>query len=466
MLTAHSRVRGITFQAHPRTTAFPWTIPENASSKHGLKAIDRQRKKEHWRQQFGTTELVTARMQREATQHEWDRQLQLQTVTHLWRRQRSITAYQAWTWYRATLQQLNLYHEGKTSETRCRLERDCQERESSAHIMWEGGRARTAWAWLARWWTGQALDRQAAERWCNHALPRVATRTSMPTSMHVVAEVQQQFGLYTEHHTTAMERIWFAVATAIPTLLWTLRNETAFRGREIDLPEVAALVQAMCGRQVRALANALTASRATRIQGICLRQCVDAMDNTRAPEAAQVLQTASIHFDGGARGNPGPGGSGWTLAVRRRGAGAAELHMSGYKYQGTHTTNNYCEYDALLSGIAIAATALHGDSTHLVITGDSNMIIQQMTGRAKVKATHLQPIATRVTEIARAFQQVTWVHTKRDRNKAADYLANLAMDSKGRHILTASAVGIDGRRFQHVQSLLTQDTSVVRNYVE
>lgn len=113
-----------------------------------------------------------------------------------------------------------------------------------------------------------------------------------------------------------MERIWLVVVTVIPVLLWTMRNETIFKKRAIALAEVAKAASLACRRQLRAIANALTARRSTRVDGICMRWCVDAMDNLQPRRSTKVTREATLPFDGGARGNPGPGGSEWVLAVK------------------------------------------------------------------------------------------------------------------------------------------------------
>ena len=86
-----------------------------------------------------------------------------------------------------------------------------------------------------------------------------------------------------------------------------------------------------------------------------------------------------------------------------------------------------------------------------------------MQGRAEVKAPHLQEVAARIKEITRSFEWVTWVHTRREHNKAADYLANVAMDTRTRAVLTQEDVGVRRERFQQTVDLLAQDTTVARH---
>lgn len=136
-LQAYGNSRGITFTAHPHTTTFPWSWPERVCSRNGPRGADKQRKRQPRQHLYGTTKSQTDRMARAASQHDWDRHLQEQSVAQLWKHNNSVTAYQAWTWYRASLQQLNLHYDGKPSDGRCQVDDDCQAKESIAHIVWE-----------------------------------------------------------------------------------------------------------------------------------------------------------------------------------------------------------------------------------------------------------------------------------------------------------------------------------------
>lgn len=98
-LKAFGSNRGLTFVAHPLTTGHPMKIPATASSAGGIKALDKQHKRIIRQQMYGLIDATTARMQRAASEHQWDRCMQEQTVKQMWRHNRSITAYQAWTWY-------------------------------------------------------------------------------------------------------------------------------------------------------------------------------------------------------------------------------------------------------------------------------------------------------------------------------------------------------------------------------
>ena len=125
-------------------------------------------------------------------------------------------------------------------------------------------------------------------------------------------------------------------------------------------------------------------------------------------------------MDGGSRGNPGPAAiaavasdaDGRVLAERAETIGEA--------------TNNVAEYRAMLLGIELAVE-LGADEVDLV--GDSQLIVQQVRGRYRVKQDHLRPLHTAVIDALRGLEQWSIRSVKRERNVRADELVNEALDS-------------------------------------
>ena len=125
------------------------------------------------------------------------------------------------------------------------------------------------------------------------------------------------------------------------------------------------------------------------------------------------------YIDGGSRGNPGPAGYG----VRIEDAAAvavAELHGS----LGV-ATNNVAEYHGLLAALTWAAD--HG-VTSLEIRSDSELLVKQMLGVYRFKNPGLQPLHQKARQLAARVGRVRFKHVRRELNKEADRLANLAMD--------------------------------------
>jgi probable phosphoglycerate mutase len=134
----------------------------------------------------------------------------------------------------------------------------------------------------------------------------------------------------------------------------------------------------------------------------------------------------TVHIDGGARGNPGPGGWG---AVIQTPEGETVVELMGAL---PRATNNVAEYSGLVA--ALDWCAEHGAST-VHVRSDSLLLVQQMRGVYKVKNEGLKPLSGRARLVAHRIGRVTYEHVPREKNREADRLANLAMDeaaAKGR----------------------------------
>ncbi|MFD7827098.1 bifunctional RNase H/acid phosphatase [Kitasatospora sp. NPDC059803] len=128
-----------------------------------------------------------------------------------------------------------------------------------------------------------------------------------------------------------------------------------------------------------------------------------------------------VEADGGSRGNPGPAGYG---AVVRDGD-TGQIIAEAAEFIG-HATNNVAEYKGLIAGLK-AARELDPDAS-VDVRMDSKLVVEQMSGRWKIKHPDMQPLAAEArTILPRARVTYTWI--PRERNKDADRLANEAMDA-------------------------------------
>jgi len=89
------------------------------------------------------------------------------------------------------------------------------------------------------------------------------------------------------------------------------------------------------------------------------------------------------------------------------------------------TTNNVAEYTAAREGLRRAAE-LGATSVHL--RSDSQLLIEQLEGRYKVKAAHLRPLYSEVLREMARFRLVRLEHVPREHNREADRLANEGVD--------------------------------------
>jgi len=145
----------------------------------------------------------------------------------------------------------------------------------------------------------------------------------------------------------------------------------------------------------------------------------EALGHVPGPSSKKTSGPFRGHFDGASRGNPGEAGAG-ALLLDAAGSPVWTCARSlGRK------TNNEAEYAALILLLEeILARGLAGVS----VRGDSQLVVNQVTGRWKVKEPRLQELAERARELlALTNSSLSWV--PREENKDADALSNEALDA-------------------------------------
>ncbi len=128
-----------------------------------------------------------------------------------------------------------------------------------------------------------------------------------------------------------------------------------------------------------------------------------------------------LFTDGGARGNPGPAGIGALLFDSND-----KLIWLEAKYINK-STNNIAEYKALLLGLNYIKDILNPQD-NLVCYLDSELVVKQLNKEYKVKNDFLKILNNKVLEVIKGFN-VKFVHVRREKNKFADKLVNICLDS-------------------------------------
>jgi ribonuclease HI len=128
-----------------------------------------------------------------------------------------------------------------------------------------------------------------------------------------------------------------------------------------------------------------------------------------------------VCIDGASRGNPGLAAIG--VVVFRDGVPVREIAES----IGV-TTNNVAEYRAFLRGLREAETL--GART-VTVWSDSELLVNQLSGRYKVRSPGLAPLHREALAQMRRFDHVFLTHVPRSQNRLADALANRALDGAG-----------------------------------
>jgi ribonuclease H / adenosylcobalamin/alpha-ribazole phosphatase len=128
-----------------------------------------------------------------------------------------------------------------------------------------------------------------------------------------------------------------------------------------------------------------------------------------------------VEADGGSRGNPGPAGYGSVVWSTDRSSVLAESKLAIGR-----ATNNVAEYRGLIAGLEEAAKLGASD---VEVFMDSKLVVEQMSGRWKVKHPDLAALHQRATALSTRFDRISYAWIPRARNSHADRLANEAMDA-------------------------------------
>ncbi len=128
-----------------------------------------------------------------------------------------------------------------------------------------------------------------------------------------------------------------------------------------------------------------------------------------------------INTDGLSKNNPGPAAIGAILKDTRGKVVATVSKAIGV------ATNNEAEYRAI---IAALEKALKLDAKQIELRSDSELVVNQLNGRYKIKSTALRPFYLQAAQLLGQFEKVAVVYVPREQNTEADRLANEALKKK------------------------------------
>jgi probable phosphoglycerate mutase len=134
-----------------------------------------------------------------------------------------------------------------------------------------------------------------------------------------------------------------------------------------------------------------------------------------------------VRTDGAARGNPGPASAGAALFDLARPDARdprASPDASISDYLGIQT-NNVAEYTGVVRALELARE-LGASEVHMLL--DSKLIVEQLSGRWRVKDAKLIPLWAAARGTLGGFRRWTATHVPRAQNSVADALANEAID--------------------------------------
>jgi ribonuclease HI len=144
-----------------------------------------------------------------------------------------------------------------------------------------------------------------------------------------------------------------------------------------------------------------------------IKPIVKNIENKVPPEPAFVM-----NFDGCSKGNPGLSGAGAVIYC------FDDEIWSGSLFVGKKSTNNQSEYSGLIFGLQ---KAIDMNIKTLLVKGDSQLVINQMTGRYKCNSENIIELYERAKDLEKNFEKIYYLHVLRNLNKRADELSNEAI---------------------------------------
>lgn len=129
-----------------------------------------------------------------------------------------------------------------------------------------------------------------------------------------------------------------------------------------------------------------------------------------------------VYTDGASRGNPGPASIG--AVVYQVGPDGLE-ELTDISEPIGIATNNVAEYQAVIAALELVEQL---DPDEVLVRADSQLLVRQLSGEYRVKATNLKPLHQQIQEVATRLGRVRFEHVPREKNRVADGLANDALD--------------------------------------
>ena len=128
-----------------------------------------------------------------------------------------------------------------------------------------------------------------------------------------------------------------------------------------------------------------------------------------------------VFTDAGARGNPGPAAFAYLISTKE---GKKLKEQAGFI---GIATNNEAEYRGLIAGLEEAQRV---GAEEVTVTMDSELVVNQMLGKYRVKAANLFALHERARELMNSFPKAKIVHAPREHPSIcrADCLVNQELD--------------------------------------
>jgi len=134
-----------------------------------------------------------------------------------------------------------------------------------------------------------------------------------------------------------------------------------------------------------------------------------------------------VHFDGACQPPGSEGVAGWGFVIDGPGLHYEDCGLATRPYS-PHSTNNVAEYVGAIRALEQLRSV--GYSGPVIVEGDSQLVVRQMTGEYEVRTEHLKAYHEWLRRLAEGFVKVEFRWVPREENTLADALSKRAIEQE------------------------------------
>ena len=222
---------------------------------------------------------------------------------------------------------------------------------------------------------------------------------------------------------------WDLGCKVIMKKLWDSRNERLY---ESELKKIynEATIFSECQQIISTYLESLAAyekQNQQKTKSNTLYKCAKSIRKPPLVSKPAYIEHYIITYDGGSRNNPGRAGSGTCILKKELLTNKWTVYYYASTFHINQQTNNYAEYQGVIVGLKNIKNKQQAD---IRIIGDSRLIQKQLSGQFRASNAKIKLLLQETRLLLETVYHYDIYHVFRRFNKAADYLANQAMDSK------------------------------------
>ncbi|KAF1314221.1 reverse transcriptase, partial [Globisporangium splendens] len=337
---------------------------------------------------------------------------------------------------------------------------------SVQHLFWECPKAKLVWNYFYALWAkiGITPGHDPAIWIFSLDLPDTPRRAWTTIKRHIIGHKfsnEHQDHLYSVAH-----MLWRYMSASLIHAIWCAHLRRMDSDPIESTAEMAIMMTRLEAgmRNLTRLAEAQAGDSDGHTVAAVLKAYVDCFLSQTDAIPLTPNDTRGVYllfFDGGSRGNPGPGGTGSIIVrVHKDSHTASLIWAASMAYSRKDTTNNFAEYWGLIHGLREAQRS-HFEPLYVI--GDSALIISQQRMHRSPRQHRLARLYLTSRRLADCIDIRGWYHHYRAFNKMADSAANLAMDTR-----TSTQVHFPTQRaaFNNLTQDLDNDIKIKDNVVK